>query len=227
MKNKLASAAVLVLGTLAVAGGVKDASAAAGSIFSATGATINSGGPGFGSINDTFNHNGLLTGYTSEVTNFNAYMATNPLHTFLFSGYEWFSNVGTSSAVVTYDLGSVRSFDRVALWNEESSGIGLLNVLTSLDDVTYTSLATALSPTDNPPGNYPADVFSLAATARYVRFDMSGCPQPITSSPFAACAIGEVAFRTPEDNTAPEPTMLGLLGIGLAGLLTSRRRKAA
>jgi hypothetical protein len=45
-----------------------------GAIFSATGATINAGGPGFGSIADTFNQAGLSAGYTSGTTDFDAYV---------------------------------------------------------------------------------------------------------------------------------------------------------
>jgi hypothetical protein len=75
--------------------------------------------------------------------------------------YEWFGNFGTTAATVTYDLGSVESFDRVALWNEESSGIGLLDLLTSLDGITYTSLVSGLTPTDHPLADYSADVFSV------------------------------------------------------------------
>jgi hypothetical protein len=88
--------------------------------------------------------------YTSGVTNFDAYIATNPLHTSTFAGFEWFGNAGTTTATVTYDLGSVRSFDRLALWNEESSGIGLLDLWTSIDGTTFTSLASGLTPFDNP-----------------------------------------------------------------------------
>jgi hypothetical protein len=155
MNKKLSSTAVLLLGALALAGTVQNATAA-GAIFSATGAVVNAGDlPGNGSINDTFNHNGLLSGYTSGVTNFDAYIATNPLHTSTFAGFEWFGNAGTTTATVTYDLGSVRSFDRLALWNEESSGIGLLDLWTSIDGTTFTSLASGLTPFDNPPGQLP------------------------------------------------------------------------
>ena len=224
MNKKLSSTAVLLLGALALAGTVQNATAA-GAIFSATGAVVNGGDlPGNGSINDTFNHNGLLSDYTSGVTNFDAYIATNPLHTSTFAGFEWFGNAGTSTATVTYDLGSVRSFDRLALWNEESSGIGLLDLWTSIDGTTFTSLASGLTPFDNPLADYLAEVFSVGETARYARIHISRCPQSDPGT-FPACAIGEVAFRDSAD--VPEPAMLGLLGLGLVGLVGSRRRKAA
>ena len=81
MKNYTLQSCVaksLLIGLLATVGAIQTATA--GVIFSATGATINSGGPGFGSINDTFNQNGLLTGYISNTDDFNTYIATNPLH---------------------------------------------------------------------------------------------------------------------------------------------------
>ncbi len=151
-------------------------------------------------------------------------MSPGTTHTSIFAGYEWFGNFGTTAATVTYDLGSVKSFDRLALWNEESSGIGLLDLWTSIDGTTFTSLASGLTPFDNPLANYPAEVFSVGATARYVRFDMSRCPQADPGT-YVGCAIGEVAFRSSTD--VPEPAMLGLLGLGLVGLVGSRRRKAA
>ena len=91
--------------------------AAAQVIIAPTGATIDSGGPGFGSIVNTFNQAGLSAGYISGVTNFNAYIASNPSHVQIFACCEWFSNFGTTSATVTYDLGSLKTIDALALWN--------------------------------------------------------------------------------------------------------------
>ena len=200
------------------------AAQAGGPIFAPVAATIDAGGPGFGNIADTFNEHGLLTTYVPNVTDFDTYIAGNPMHTDIFSGFEWFSNSGTSSAQVTYDFGSVRSFDKLALWNEESSGIGQLDLFTSVDGVTFTALATVF-PTDNPLANYPADVFTFGTTsARFVRFGMSGCPQPNPGS-FPACAIGEVAFRA----AAPEPASWAMMVAGFAavgGALRSRRKSA-
>ena len=195
----------------------------AGVIFSPTSGIINSGGPGFGTLTETINQAGLLSNFVSGVTDFDTYLATNPLHTLVFFGNEWFSNSGTTSASVTYDLGSLTNIDRLALWNEEGSGIGTLNLFHSSDGINFAPLALGLRPTDNPFANYPADVFSFASVnTRYIRFDMSDCPQPDPGS-FSACAIGEVAFRKA---TVPEPaSVLGLLAIGVLGAGSALKRK--
>lgn len=203
-------------------------SASATTIVGATGAVINVGGPGFGNIADTYNQNGLSTNYTSGVTDFDAYIASNPTHTILFSGYEWFSNFGTNSATVTYDLGSVFNLSKLALWDEEIAGIGHFNLLTSTDGTNFTTLATGLTPPDNPDNvDYSATVFSFNTTAaQYVRLEMSGCPQS-GGADRQYCAIGEVAFgaETGTSTDLPEPASLGLLTLGLACLSNSLRRR--
>lgn len=203
------------------------AAANAQEIVGATAATINSGGPGFGLIDDTRNQNGLSANYTSGVTDFDSFTSTTT-HTATFSGFEWFSNQGTSSASVTYDLGSILGIDAVALWNEESSGIGALDILWSTDGLAFTSLGI-FNPTDHSAGSYGADVFTFAGIdARYFRFDMSGCPQPINGT-FNACAIGEVAFRSADVGGAvPEPSTwaMMLFGFGATGFAMRRSRKA-
>ncbi|WP_309734564.1 discoidin domain-containing protein [Chamaesiphon sp. OTE_75_metabat_556] len=212
---------------------------ATGLIFSPVSGVINNGGPGFGSLADTYNQNGLATNFVSGVTDFDSYLALNPTHTFAYSGNEWFSNFGTQSTTVTYDLGSVRSIDRLALWNEDASGIGRLNLAYSTDNITFSSLAAGLTPFNNALNSaYPADVFAFATTnARYVRFEASECRQSV----FAACAIGEVAFSISNPTVSvpnrflansataavPEPlTIAGTLFGGTAVLRIRKRLKA-
>jgi hypothetical protein len=200
--------------------------AAAQVIVSPVDGVINAGGPGFGLLSHTYDQSGLSVGFTSGVTNFDAYIALNPMHTNLFPGYEWFSNSGTTSASVTYDLGSTMTIDRLALWNEESSGIGLLDLFWSVNGTDFFALALGIAPFDNPLADYPAQVFGFNATNfRFVRFDMSECPQPDPGS-FPSCAIGEVAFSARlEQQVVPEPITLLLLGSGLVGVAAVRRRR--
>lgn len=197
----------------------------AGAIIAPTSAVIDSGGPGFGSINQTFNQAGLLAGYVAGVTDFDTYLAGNPMHDFRFSGNEWFSNSGTTSATVTYDFGSAMTFDRLALWNEDASAFGSVDILTSNDLMTFTSLLIGVSGTDNVlNSNYGADVFSFGPrTARYVVFEMSRCPQSGTA--FPGCAIGEVAFRS-TTGAVPEPATWAMMltGFAFAGYSMRRRR---
>lgn len=203
----------------------------AGVILSAVSGTINSGGPGFGSLTDTLDQSGLETGYTSGVTDFDTYLGTDPLHSIVFAGFEWFANTGITGASVTYDLGAATVIDALALWNEESAGIMTLDVLASLDGVSFASIASGLMPTDNvlADGSYGADVFQFAAlSTQFVRLDFTGGPDE-SGGGFTGGSIAEIAFRQgviepPSD--VPAPATIALIGLGLAGLGWKRRRKA-
>lgn len=204
--------------------------AQAGTIVSAVNATAISGGPGIGDLADTYNLFGLTIDYVSGVTDFDSYIASNPLHDFDYRGQEWFSNEGTTSAVVSYDLGKVQNIQGMALWNEDGAGIGKLNLLGSTDGSNWFSLLSNLRPTDNTyEAFYKADIYSWQSVAlRYVKLDMSACPQSQPADkPLIACGIGEVAFNAAAPTTTvPElnPIGMGVLGLGLMALGLRRRQ---
>jgi hypothetical protein len=195
--------------------------ASAAVIFSPVAATASSEFAAPYDIGNTIDRSGLFTPFVSGVTDFDAYVATNPMHTLIADNNEWFSANGATSAQMTYDLGAVTGIDRLALWNEEFSGFGTGRVSVSNDGIAFTSLLS-INPVDSPSNqDYGVQVFALGSiAARYVRLDISGCPQPDGNS-LPVCGIGEVAF-----STVPEPASIALFGLGLAGLGFSVRRRA-
>jgi hypothetical protein len=169
--------------------------ASAQAIVRPTSAVINGGGPGVGSIADTFNGAGLSTNFVGGVTDFDAYLASNPTHGAAFTT-EWFTEQGVTSATVTYDLGAVLGIDRFALWNEDAAGVALFNLLGSTNGTTFTTILSGVSPADNPVGSYPAQVFGFAAVdARYVRFEALRCPQPTGPATTAAASARSRSAR--------------------------------
>ncbi len=195
-------------------------------ILSAVSATASSTYSGY-PIENTINQSGLSTGFTSGVTDFDAYLATNPTHTYISSGFEWFSAEGVTDVTLTFDLGAVYSVGRMALWNEEYSGIPTFNVLSSVDGISYSSVASGLTTVDSPSvTDYLAQVFNLGiGSARYIRLETSDCPQA-GGEGHVGCGLGEIAFA-PGTPSVPEPAALALLASGLCAVsLRARRRRA-
>jgi hypothetical protein len=221
------AAGLLVLGIATFSTLFLEAKAASVSVIvspvSATASSTTSSSFGIG---NTINQSGLSAGFISSVTDFDTYIAGNPTHTIIASSYEWFGAAGTNSGVVDYDLGVSYPIDAFALWNEESSGIGLFNLLASTDGTTYSTILSAISPSDNTlAADYGASVFGFSTTnARYFRLNLSGCPQPNPGS-YQSCAIGEVALRSPR-GIPPVPGPLPVLGaaIGFGYARKIRRR---
>lgn len=90
-----------------------------------------------------------------SLTLFDPYIASDPIHNANVLADEWFSAIGTTTATVTYDLGSVFTLDRLALWNEDFTGIGNFNILSSTDGVNFSTILSGVSPIDNPSAMNP------------------------------------------------------------------------
>ena len=198
---------------------VKPAEAAV--IISPVSATASSQINPTGNIGNTIDQSGLSIGFTSGVTDFDTYIASDPIHNANVLADEWFSAIGTTTATVTYDLGSVFTLDRLALWNEDFTGIGNFNILSSTDGVNFSTILSGVSPIDNPSAiNYPVEVinFGSSVDAQFIQFDITSCPQN-------RCGIGEVAFSQPIPFEAETSVALALLG-GYMGVKKFRQRQA-
>jgi hypothetical protein len=161
-------------------------------------------------ITRTFDQSGLNLGYTSGVTDFDAYIGADPTHTYFSDGREWFAEPRVAEVRLIFDLGHVRAIDKVALWTEDSGGIARAVLSASVDGVAYRPVLT-IHPSDTPINtSYRAEVFAMARpeTLRFVRLDLT-CGR---SEGFDGCSLGEIAFsavkhrsmvrvRTPERPT--------------------------
>jgi hypothetical protein len=180
-------------------------------------------------INDVINQNGLNTHYISGTTDWISYFAGNPTHDEAWTNKEWFgpqlSASGHSATdihgSIDFDLGSVSRIDGLALWNEDSFGIGNFDIYTSTNGSSWTLVKGGNIPTNWPyDTHYSADLFNWTATdARFVRLTINagGYKEPTDQY---GVAIGEIAFS--RTNPVPEPATITLIGIGLAGIFGGR-----
>ena len=204
------------------------APAYAGVILSPTAVLLNTAGDfsADAAIDSTIDHSGLSAGFTSGVTDFDSYIASNPVHEWIFTdGSEWFSEGGQTRGILVYDLGDTYAVNRLALWNEEFSGIQTMHVETSTNAAFLTSVFVGdFNPTNTPfDQSYPSEVFDLSdSIARYVRLTITG---PQTPNRGTFLSMGEIAFDV-QPTAVPEPATMStvLLGLGAARLLRRRRR---
>lgn len=153
----------------------------------------------FGAPDNARNQSGLSTGYTSQVTDFDSYIASNPLHDSTAQANRWTST--SLPASIDFALDGSFTIHKIAFWNQ-GTGIGstLAFTLIAADDAAFTNPTTLGS--FNPvavgdPSAVAAQVFTFAPTeAQFVRFTAT------QSNGFDGATVGEVAFALPEPSTA-------------------------
>lgn len=128
---------------------------------------------------------------------------------------------GPQTGTITFDLGGVFALDGMAVWNFNANSLYGINGLTidgSLDGISYAPISGA-------PTNFAiganlaaelAELFSFTTTTQFVRFNVA------SSHRGTGIGLSEVMFT---GSAVPEPSTLAILGLCLAGLAASRRRK--
>jgi hypothetical protein len=187
----------------------------------------------FSPPDNTRNQSGLSAGYTSLVTDFDTYIASNPTHNSLDVFNDWRSNIGIVTGSFDFDLGGTFTIQSFALWNIGSGQFSLANVrgfeLLADDNAAFSS-PTSLGSFDANPNTGPdtavlPGVFPFAPTsAAFVRMVITSNNGAIVTE------IGEAAFEVQSSPAAvPEPASMGLLaagGLGLLGYGWRRRARA-
>lgn len=179
----------------------------------------------------TIDQSGLVNSYTSGVTDLDTYMAGTADHASSAGGFiGWLSGAGITSGHIDFDLGADYSISAMAYWayavnlNTSIKDFSLsAGLLADFSDAVSLGSFTASQPTSYTTfPNFAGEVFNFSATnARYVRMNVANIYGGTITT------LGEVAFAGGAmPPPVPEPSTALMLGIGAAGLLASRRKKA-
>ncbi|MCH7645066.1 MAG: hypothetical protein IH974_09550 [Myxococcales bacterium] len=153
-----------------------------------------------GSISNVIDQSGLSAGYTSQVANFDTYIASAPSHDSLLTAAVWLSSFGTTTGNVDFDLGGTFFIQSVALWNRGEGSSDNITGITLLadDNASFTDPVTLGSFTADlntgPIQRVLPEVFTFApAAASHVRMQITSNNGASTSG------FGEIAFEVLAD----------------------------
>ncbi len=221
MLKKLSLSTVVTVATLSVG-----TMAQAGTIVQPTGVSTSMGSFSASfDIGNTIDQSGLSQTYTSGVDDFDTYVGLNPTHSGS-SGFRWSSIRGNNTGTITFDLGSILTTTRLALWNAfvPTQGITAFEVFSDNDGDFGNGGTTSLGSFTGTPTGDPnaAQVFDFTdATTQFIHFDVTA-----NGGDSVFTTLGDVAFEQEQGDsptTTPEPSsLIGLAVIGGGFLLRKR-----
>ena len=197
--------------------------AEAGTIVQPSSASTNMGSFVSSVVGNLVNATGLLSPYVNGVTDFDAYIATNPVHVGINTS-RWFSTSSPPATTgnVDFDLGGAKVIESMALWNiggNSDQNINGFNLLADADGDFSSGAITLLTGASANPNLGPTNavlpqVFTFSPTsAAFVRMEITS-----NHGGFVTGA-GEVVFEL----GIPEPCTSALALVALS-LIFGRRR---
>jgi hypothetical protein len=188
-----AAATLIGIGTIS-----NDDTARVGTILQPTSVTTTMGS--FGApwaATKMIDKSGLSVSYTSNVTNFDTYIAGNPTHSHNAhqitpaDAQAWASSNNVLTGTITFNLGSLFVVESMALWNRIDAGIGGFTLLADADGDFTSGAVTVLSNRSALLGRSGAQVYGFIPTpAQYLRLQVLSDAH---SFPFVS--INEIAFE--------------------------------
>ncbi|MCO6042533.1 hypothetical protein NG895_01300 [Aeoliella sp. ICT_H6.2] len=174
------------------------------------------------STTNVIDQSGLSTSYTSLVTDFDAYIASNPTHDSAPSRNTWESVNPTGN--FDFDLGGTYTISSFALWNVgQDAGSNIIDFTLFAANNSAFNSATNLGSFSADPNTgdvftVSPDVFTFAPTsASFVRMQITA------NNGISLTAFGEAAFAA---TAVPEPASATVFAVLLGAVAFLRRRSA-